>query len=389
MDINIENRLLNYTVLVLVSIGIVFVYSSSSVYAYKQFGSSEYFLYKHLLYVGIGIILMSILSQMDYVILKRHPYLIISVCILLVLLVYFPKIGVMKNGAKRWLNLGFVTFQPSELLKYGFVIYLSYLISKSQERISSFKSGFLPGLFVMLIIAIILLKQPDFGTTVLLFFTFLSLYFVAGTRLSYILGFIIAAIPIVYFIITRSAYKKARIFAFLNPELYKNTIGYQVYESLISLGSGGLFGQGLGMSKQKMLYLPAAHTDFILAIIGEETGFVGVTILILLFLIFIFTGFRIALKARDLFGVYLGFAITIMFAYQVLINAAVVMSLLPTKGLTLPFISYGGSSVVFSLAGVGILNSIHANSNIASEDSDSLKSEVGLIIDKMMKKGKI
>ncbi|MCX7959851.1 MAG: putative lipid II flippase FtsW, partial [Deltaproteobacteria bacterium] len=314
------SRILNYTVLVLVSAGIVFIYSSSSVYAYKRFDNAEYFLFKHLLYVGLGLVAMIILSRTDYGLLKRHPYLIISVCILLVLLVYMPKIGVIKNGARRWINLGFITFQPSEILKYGFVIYMSYLISKSQEKIISFKSGFLPGLLVMMIVAAILLKQPDFGTTVLLLFTFLSLYFIAGTRLSYIFGLVIAAIPAVYFIIMRSPYKRARIMAFLNPEVHKDTIGYQIYESLISLGSGGLFGQGLGMSKQKMLYLPAAHTDFILSIIGEETGFVGIIVLMILFLVFIISGFRIALRARDLFGVYLGFAITIMFAYQVLIN---------------------------------------------------------------------
>ncbi len=383
------NRILNYTVLVLVSIGIVFIYSSSSVYAYKRFDNPEYFLFKHLLYVGIGLVAMVILSRTDYSVFKRHPYLIISICILLVLMVYIPKIGVIKNGARRWINLGFITFQPSEILKYGFVIYISYLISKSQEKISSFKGGFLPGLFVMMIVAVILLKQPDFGTTVLLLFTFLSLYFIAGTRLSYIFGLVIAAIPAVYYIIMRSPYKRARIMAFLDPEVHKDTIGYQIYESLISLGSGGLFGQGLGMSKQKLLYLPAAHTDFILSIIGEETGFAGVTVLMVFFLIFIIAGFRIALRARDLFGMYLGSAITIMFAYQVLINTAVVMSLIPTKGLTLPFISYGGSSIIFSLAGVGILNNIYLNSNNAVEDADALKTDLGVMVDRMARKGKV
>ncbi|MGC8927329.1 MAG: putative lipid II flippase FtsW [Myxococcota bacterium] len=384
-----NNKILNYTALILVSLGIVFIYSSSSVYSYKQFGYSEYFLYKHLIYVLLGLFGMIVFSRIDYGFYKRHPYLIIVVCILLVLSVYIPGIGVVKNGARRWLNLGIITFQPSELLKYGFVIYMAFLVSKSQERISSFKAGFLPGLLVMIIVAGILLKQPDFGTTVLLMFTFLSLYFVAGTRISYIFGLLIAAIPIIYTIIIRSPYKRARILAFMNPELHKDTIGYQVYESLISLGSGGLWGQGLGMSKQKLLYLPAAHTDFILAIIGEETGFIGVTLLLFLFIVFIIAGFRVALKARDLFGVYLGFAITIMFAYQVLINMAVVMSLIPTKGLTLPFISYGGSSIIFSLVGVGILNNIYINSDVVVEDADALKTDIGIVVDRMARKGKV
>lgn len=383
------SRVLNFAVLALVSIGIVFIYSSSSFYAEKVFGSYEYFLYKHLIFVAVGLTGMIIVSRMDYAVLKRHPYLIVTICILLVLLVYVPGIGVVKNGARRWINLGMLTFQPSELLKYGFVIYMAYLVSKSQEKIGSFKSGFLPGVVVVGIISVILLKEPDFGTAVLLVFTFLSLYFVAGTRLSYLFGLILAALPLVYLIIMRSPYKRARMMAFLNPEIHKDTIGYQVYESLISIGSGGIFGKGLGMSNQKLLYLPAAHTDFILAIIGEETGFLGITVIMMLFLIFIIAGIMIALRARDLFGVYLGFGVVIMFAYQVLINTAVVMSLLPTKGLTLPFISYGGSSVIFSLIGVGILNSIHYNSDNAVEDADSLKTELGVLVNRLERKGRV
>jgi cell division protein FtsW len=388
MENNIH-KFLNYSVLILVSIGVVFIYSSSSVYADKQFGSSEYFLIRHLIYLSIGILGMALFSSVDYGIFKRHPYIIITMCIALVLLVFIPGIGVMKNGARRWINLGLLTFQPSELLKYGFVIYLAYLVTKTQERISSFKNGFLPGLVVLGGVAIILLKQPDFGTTVLLVLTFLSLYFIAGTRMSYIFGMILASLPLAYVIIMRSPYKRARMLAFLNPEMHKDTIGYQVYESLISIGSGGIFGKGLGMSNQKLLYLPAAHTDFIMAIIGEEVGFIGISVILLLFIVFIVSGIRIALRARDLFGVYLGFGITIMFAYQVLINTGVVLSLIPTKGLTLPFISYGGSSIIFSLIGVGILNSIYRFSETAVEDPDALKTDVSVLVGRMARRGRI
>lgn len=388
MENNIH-KFLNYSVLILVSIGVVFIYSSSSVYADKQFGSSEYFLIRHLIYLLIGILGMALFSSVDYGIFKRHPYIIITMCIALVLLVFIPGIGVMKNGARRWINLGLLTFQPSELLKYGFVIYLAYLVTKTQERISSFKNGFLPGLVVLGGVAIILLKQPDFGTTVLLVLTFLSLYFIAGTRMSYIFGMILASLPLAYVIIMRSPYKRARMLAFLNPEMHKDTIGYQVYESLISIGSGGIFGKGLGMSNQKLLYLPAAHTDFIMAIIGEEVGFIGISVILLLFIVFIVSGIRIALRARDLFGVYLGFGITIMFAYQVLINTGVVLSLIPTKGLTLPFISYGGSSIIFSLIGVGILNSIYRFSETAVEDPDALKTDVSVLVGRMARRGRI
>ncbi len=382
------NIMLNFLVLLLVSMGIVFIYSSSSVYAYRKFGSAEYFFYRHLIYVGLGLLGMIILSRTDYIIFKRHPYITIALSIILVLLVYVPNVGVIRNGARRWINLGVITFQPSEFLKYGFVVYIAYLISKSQEKISSFKAGFLPGLLVMGLVSILLLKQPDFGTTFLLLLTFLSLYFIAGTRLSYLFGMVLLAILAIYFIVTLSPYRLARFLAFFNPEIHKNTIGYQVYESLISIGSGGLWGQGLGMSKQKLLYLPAAHTDFILSIIGEETGFAGIIVLMLIFLFFIIYGFRIALRARDLFGVYLGVGITIMFAYQVLINTGVVLSLIPTKGLTLPFISYGGSSIIFSLVGVGILNSIYLNSNYVVEDADALKTDVGVVVDRMAKRSK-
>ena len=388
MENNIH-KFLNYSALILVSIGVVFIYSSSSVYADKQFGSSEYFLIRHLIYLLIGILGMALFSSVDYGIFKRHPYIIITMCIALVLLVFIPGIGVMKNGARRWINLGLLTFQPSELLKYGFVIYLAYLVTKTQERISSFKNGFLPGLVVLGGVAIILLKQPDFGTTVLLVLTFLSLYFIAGTRMSYIFGMILSSLPLAYVIIMRSPYKRARMLAFLNPEMHKDTIGYQVYESLISIGSGGIFGKGLGMSNQKLLYLPAAHTDFIMAIIGEEVGFIGISVILLLFIVFIVSGIRIALRARDLFGVYLGFGITIMFAYQVLINTGVVLSLIPTKGLTLPFISYGGSSIIFSLIGVGILNSIYRFSETAVEDPDALKTDVSVLVGRMARRGRI
>jgi len=388
MEHNIH-KFLNFSVLILVSIGVIFIYSSSSVYADKQFGDSEYFLMKHLMYLFAGLLGMVLFSSIDYSVFKRHPYIIIFFCIALVALVYVPGIGVVKNGARRWINLRILTFQPSEILKYGFVIYMAYLVSKSQERISSFKSGFLPGLMVVGLVSVILLKQPDFGTTVLLVFTFLSLYFIAGTRLSYLFGMVLVSLPVVYFIIMRSPYKRARMLAFLNPEMHKDSIGYQIYESLISIGSGGIFGKGLGMSNQKLLYLPAAHTDFILAIVGEEIGFIGISVILLLFVVFIVSGVRIALRARDLFGVYLGFGITIMFAYQVLINTAVVMSLIPTKGLTLPFISYGGSSIIFSLIGVGILNSIYRNSDIAVEDPDALKTDVSVAVHRMARRGRV
>jgi cell division protein FtsW len=264
------------------------------------------------------------------------------------------------GGARRWLRAPGISLQPAEVAKVAWVVYLAYSLAKKQEKVKTFSVGFLPHLGIAGLLVLLCMLEPDFGSAVTLLFLLFAMLFAAGAKLSYLVGSVLLAIPFAYTAIATSPYRMRRITAFLDPWANRQGSGYQVAESLMSIGSGGLTGLGLGDGRQKLFFLPEAHTDFIFAIIGEELGLLGVAAVILLYGLILWRGVRAALRASEPFGTYLGLGLTSLIAFQAVVNMSVAMGMLPTKGLTLPFISYGGSSLVVLMGAAGVLLSISA-----------------------------
>jgi cell division protein FtsW len=263
--------------------------------------------------------------------------------------------GATINSAKRWYVIGPLSFQPVEVAKLALICYLAYSLGKKADKLKTFSVGFVPHLLVCAIMMALLLKQPDLGSSIILGATTLTLLFVAGTKISYLLLAVLAAAPAAYALIVGTPWRMQRFMAYFNPEAYKQGVAYQIVQAQIGIGSGGATGAGLGQGRQQLGYMPEGHSDFILSAIGEELGFVGVLLVLCLFLLLVWRGIRAALAARDAFGCYLAFGISINFAYQALINTGVVLGVLPAKGLTLPFVSYGGSSLMVSMFLAGLL----------------------------------
>jgi len=345
-------------VVALTSFGIVMIYSASSVMAAKNFQDGAFFLKRQCGFAMAGFIIAAITMRIDYHLWQRLavPFLLFS--LLLLLLVLIPGIGGKIKGASRWIRLPGFNFQPSEFAKIALIMYLSYSIARKQDRIKSLSAGFLPYMIVLMALLFLILKQPDLGAALTLAGVTILLLFTAGTRLVFIIGTMMVTVPFVWYLIYTSAYRWKRIMAFMNPELDPTGIGWQITQSKYAFGAGGLLGQGLGEGKQKLFYLPEAHTDFILSVVGEELGFVGVLVIIGMFFIVVQRGMRIAMATQEPFGRFLAMGITILFAIEATFNMGVVTGLLPTKGLALPFLSYGGSSLIASLAAVGILLNI-------------------------------
>ena len=297
--------------------------------------------------------------RLDYSIYRRFTYPLLFVSVALLALVL--KLGPAINGAVRWFRLGPLSFQPSELAKFALALYLAVLLARKAEKVRDFSMGFLPPLIMTGVFLGLLLKQPDLGTAVIIGVTALGMMFVAGTRTSYILLAVLLAAPVGWKVfITGESWRMKRLLAFLYPWQYRRDTGYQLYESLISVGSGGIFGQGLGQGHQKLFFLPEAHTDFILAVVGEELGLLGILAVLGAFVLLVWRGLRASMHARDPYGCYLAFGITGLFGLQALVNMCVVLGLLPTKGLPLPFVSYGGTALVMSLFMAGVLANISA-----------------------------
>lgn len=344
-------------VLSLLGFGVVMVYSASAMYAEQKFHASDYFLRRELIWATLGLAAMAVSARLDYGFYKKRVYPLLGVAF--ALLVAVLVVGARINGARRWFHFGPISFQPAELAKLAVVFYLSLsLAKKSTEKMRTFTVGFLPHIAVAGAVMLLLLKQPDLGTAVILGLTTLLMLFVAGARITDLLIAFLAAAPVVYQVIVGTPWRLFRMLAFIDPWPYRYTVGYQITESLIAVGSGGVFGVGLGDSKQKLLFLPEAHTDYILAIVGEELGYVGLLCIAASFSILVWRGVRAALRARDAFGCYLAFGITALFALQAMVNMGVVLGSLPTKGLPLPFVSFGGSTLVVDLLAAGVLLNI-------------------------------
>ncbi|RKG93465.1 putative lipid II flippase FtsW [Corallococcus terminator] len=353
-------------VLALVSLGLVMTYSASAVLAQDKLGDSLYFLKRQLVAAGLGVVGMAVMMKLGWRRLARLAYPLLLVAIVLMVLVAIPGIGTTAGGARRWIRLPGFSLQPAEVAKFAWLVYLSYSLAKKREKVATFSIGFLPHLALCGILVFLCMLQPDFGSSVLLVFMLFVLLFAAGTKLSYLVGSVLLALPLAFVAIATSPYRMKRILAFMDPWAHRHDVGYQVAESLMSIGSGGITGLGLGDGRQKLFFLPEAHTDFIFSILGEELGLIGVGLLVSLYAIVLWRGIRASLAAGETFGTYLGLGISSIIAFQATVNMCVAMGLLPTKGLTLPFVSYGGTSLVVLMGSAGVLLSLSANTQGAA-----------------------
>ena len=340
---------------ILTCFGVVMVYSASSVMAAKKYHDGFYFLKRQSIFALLGFCGMALAMHIDYHFWKKWAVPIFFACFILLLLVFMPGIGGSAKGASRWIRLPGFNLQPSEMAKVALIIYMAYSLDKRQDKLKQFMSGFFPYLLILGVFIAVLLGQHDMGAALTMFAVAIVMLFAAGTKVQYILGMGLVALPGVCFLILTEAYRMRRITAFLDPWKDPTNAGFQIIQSWLALGTGGIFGQGLGEGKQKLFYLPEAHTDFILSVLGEEMGFVGVIVIASMFLVLVQRSIRVALAAEDNFGRFLAFGIAVLLGLEAFINMAVVTGMLPTKGLALPFLSYGGSSLIISLFAVGIL----------------------------------
>lgn len=340
---------------IFVFIGLVFIYSSSSVYALEKFGSAHYFVKKQLIGLLFGLIGLAIGRALPLSYLKKGAPYIFLAALLLSIAPLLPRLGQSINGSSRWITIAGISFQPSESLKMAFILYIAYLLTKKQSRLQSIFYGYLPLLCVVGVTSLVLLKQPDFGQTVTLCITAFALFFIAHCNPKHLLSTISTLIPAALFLIYIKPYRLKRILTFLNPWDDPQGAGFQIIQSLIAIGSGNFTGLGIAQSKQKFFYLPMQHTDFIFSIIAEETGLLGSFLLISLYIIFLYAGLKVALSTTDPFCFYTIGGFVILTSLQTIINIFVATGLMPTKGLGLPFISYGNSALMCNLAMLGVI----------------------------------
>ena len=339
-------------------VGVLMIYSASSSLSDRMYGSSLIFLRSHVVHLLVGLAAMAAAMRIPYDAWKGWVPFGLGLCLVLLVLVLIPGIGHEVGGARRWLRVGPLGFQPTELLKLVLIANVAFYLTRKQEVVSQFLRGVAPSLAVMALFLGLVLLQPDFGTVVLLALTLLVMIFSGGARLGHVL-FSLAGFSLVGAgLIATQSYRMKRLMAFLDPWQDRLDSGFQIVQSYLAFGNGGWPGVGLGASRQKMFFLPEAHTDFIFSILAEEAGLLGSLALIVLLTCFVWRGFAACLATSDEFGRYLAFGITTLFGLQILLNLAVVMGMMPTKGLPLPFISYGGSAMVMSLLMAGILLNI-------------------------------
>jgi cell division protein FtsW len=352
------DRWLLFVTLLLVGFGIVMIFSASAIRAQDRFGDPGYFLKRQAVGAAVGLLAMVWAASWDLKRFQRLTPIIFLVSLLLLLLVLVPGVGSKINGARRWMRFFGLNFQPAELAKLAVVLFLSSYFARRQDRLWSFLDGFLPPLLMTGIMAGLIILQPNFGTGVILLVTAAVLFYIGQARLRHLLGTVAVALPALFLMMLKSSHGRPRIMALWDPSQVSARATYQLDQSFIALGPGGWFGRGLGNSMQKLFFLPEAHNDFIFAIVGEELGFVGAMAVLLLFAVFLWRGTRIALRAGDPYASYLAMGITSLVVCQAALNMAVVSGLLPTTGVPLPFLSFGGSSLAVMLFGAGMLLNI-------------------------------
>jgi len=350
-----------FSVLLLAGLGIIMVYSASSGISLEKFNNNFHYLQKQALFCLISFGVLLVTSSISYKFLRPLAYVIFLTSVGLLTAVLIPSINIEAGGAHRWISLGSITFQPAEFAKLALIIFLAYSLSKKQEMINDYSVGFLPHMFIYGLLVMLILIQPDFGSVIILGLITWGMMFIAGVPILHLLSPVPFLIPLLYFSVYKVSYRMDRIFAFLDPWKDPFDTGYQITHSLKAFGSGGLFGKGLGLSIAKLHYLPEPHTDFIFSIIGEELGLIGVLSVFLLYSIILIRGAKIARSADNVFGSMVAAGLTISLALQVIINTGVALGTLPTKGLTLPFLSYGGTSLLINMAAMGILINIGAS----------------------------
>lgn len=349
------DRLLIVTTLFLVMSGIVMVYSTSSFVALTKFGDEYFFVKKQLAYACLGLVGFFCAARFPYENYRKLVYPILLLAIVCLLMIFVPGVGHEVGGARRWVKILGFTFQPSELAKIAVVIFLAYSLEAKKDRLHEFYAGFLPNIIIPGIIVALVMSEPDFGTAVTIVASIFIMTFAAGVRLKHLGGLVLLTLPVLYMVVINFGYMMRRIRIFLDPWNDPTGDGFQMVQSFLAFGSGGVTGAGLGEGKQKLFYLPEAHTDFIFSVIGEEFGLIGVTVIIALYVCLLISGTRIGFNARDSFGTYLALGLTFMLVLQAGVNMAVVLGIFPPKGLPLPFISYGGTSLVLSMTAVGII----------------------------------
>ena len=348
----------------LLSFGVVMVYSASAVVAADRFHDPYFFLKKQLFWALLGSLAMLAAVRVDYRKLERFVVPALLVAGVLLLLVLIPPIGQAINGTRRWIRLGPVSFQPAELAKLALVFYLAAFLARNQERLDDLRRGLLPPLLVGALFAGLVFVQPDLGNCLTLVALTFGLLYLAGSPVRYLGWALAPALPLLVVAIAMAPYRLRRITAFWDPWADPRGSGFQIIQSWLAFGNGGLFGQGIGASRQKLFYLPEAHTDFIFAVVGEELGFIGAAAFVALFSVLIWRGLRVGLRTSEPFGAYLALGITLLIATQTLVNLGVVTGLLPTKGLPLPFISFGGSALLMTMLSTGVLLNISQQAHV-------------------------
>jgi len=361
-----DTRSIIFPVIILVFIGTLMVYSSTALMSMRKYDNGFHYLWKHLFTVFAGTAAMLVLSKIDFQKIRPLVYVLLGTSFLMLLLVFIPGIGIEANGAKRWLRLWPTTFQPSELAKVVMVIFLADYMDKNIHRMREFKYGIAIPVGVMF-----LFIQPDFGAVMSLGILTVCLLILGGARLRHIGLLVLMSLPAIYFLVFSSAYRIKRIMCFADPWKDPFGCGFQLVQSFIAFGSGRFFGVGLGESRQKLYFLPEVHTDFIFSIIGEELGLVGVFTVVGVFVWLFIKGIKLAARTKDPFSYFLTIGLTMMIGVQAIINFAVSTGLMPTKGLPLPFISYGGSALLINMAAAGILLNIAQRNNSRPVEMDT------------------
>ncbi|HHV80005.1 MAG TPA: putative lipid II flippase FtsW [Firmicutes bacterium] len=344
--------------MVLLAIGIVMVFSASSIRAMKSYNDPYYFLKRQLIWAGLGLIIMTVLANIHYVRLRKIATTVMAISLLFLVLVLVPGIGKVINGSRRWIGIGQIGFQPSELCKGVFVLFMAASLSERGKELNNPVKGLLPYVLLIGVIFGLVLKEPDLGTGIAIAGTGFMLLFAGGIAVWQLTAIGVVALPVLWHAINSATYRRNRFLAFLNPWADPTGTGYHIIQGLYALGSGGPFGLGFMRSRQKWLYLPEPHTDFIFAVIGEELGFIGCLAVISLFMLIAWRGYRISMTAPDRFGSLLAAGMTTMIILQAIVNIGVVTASLPVTGIPLPFISSGGSSLMTNLAAVGVLLNI-------------------------------
>lgn len=345
-------------VITLIIFGLIMIYSASNIWAEYKFGDSLKYMKQQGLFIIIGIILMITVSKIDYKIYYKKTNLILGICLFLLVLVLIPGIGKIRNGSRSWFGIGSFGIQPSEFAKLGLIIFTAKYLSNNNKFLKDIKKGVFPILLVLFLVFGLIMLQPDFGTGMIIVVSIIAMLFIAGVNIKFFIGLGIIGIIGIIGLIVVAPYRMDRIISFIDPWKDPLGTGFQIIQSLYAIGPGGLLGQGFLNSRQKQFYLPEPQTDFIFSIISEEFGVLGVIIVCSLFLLILYRGIKIALNTEDTFSKYLAFGMIFQIIIQTIMNLMVVIGLIPVTGVTLPFLSYGGSSLLISMISIGIILNI-------------------------------